>query len=66
MMRDDLQKRREALRQEISTLKEAITDIAAPSFKGPDRMDQLNRLRSAMSTRDRELRDVEGRLAQKR
>lgn len=65
-MRDHLEKRREALRQEISTLKEAITDIAAPSFKGPDRQDQLNRLRSAMSTRERELRDVEGQLAHAR
>jgi hypothetical protein len=66
MTRDEqnnLEKRREALRQEISTVTEAITDIVSPPYNGPDRRDQLNNLRTVLATRERELHDVEQRLA---
>ena len=58
--RDELERRREALKQEISTETEAITDVAAQS---PGKHSQLNRLRTVLGTRERELRDVEMRLA---
>jgi hypothetical protein len=60
--RNDLDKRREALKQEISTLKEAITDIDTPRQRAQKR-DELQRLRTFLATRERELNDVEAQLA---
>lgn len=62
--RDQLEKQREALKQEISTLNEAITDIDTPAFYGRSKQDQLQNLRTVRSTRERELQDVESQLAQ--
>lgn len=61
--RDDLEKRREAIRQEISTLDEAITDIASPAVTGAGGDGDLQKLKSARETRERELGEVEAQLA---
>lgn len=61
--RDDLEKRREAIRQEISTLDEAIIDIASPAVNNAGGEDELNKLKSALDTRKRELSDVEAKLS---
>lgn len=62
---DDLEKRRDALEQEISTIKEAIVDVQMPVAAGGDRH-KLDTLRTVQATRERELHDVEGQLAGKR
>lgn len=61
--RDDLEKRREAIRQEISTLDEAIIDIASPSVNNAGGDGELQKLKSARETRKRELSDVEAKLS---
>lgn len=61
--RDDLEKRREAIRQEISTLDEAIIDIASPAVNGAGGDGELQKLKSARETRERELGEVEAELA---
>ncbi|RYY82793.1 MAG: hypothetical protein EOO15_22425 [Chitinophagaceae bacterium] len=61
--RDDLEKRREAIRQEISTLDEAIIDIASPAVNGAGGNGELQKLKSARETRERELGEVEAELA---
>jgi hypothetical protein len=61
--RDDLEKRREAIRQEISTLDEAIIDIASPAVNGAGGDGELRKLKSARETRERELGEVEAELA---
>jgi hypothetical protein len=60
---EELTRRREALRQEISTIREAIIDVAAPEGGGTQ-MDKLQNLNAFLSIRQRELDDVEARLAQ--
>ena len=59
---DDLKKRKEAIKQEISTLDHAIADIDAGSASSSG--DKLQKLRSALETRKDELREVEAQLAQ--
>ncbi|RYG29751.1 MAG: hypothetical protein EON93_16120 [Burkholderiales bacterium] len=61
--RDDLEKRREAIRQEISTLDEAIIDLASPAVNGAGGDGELQKLKSARETRERELGEVEAELA---
>jgi hypothetical protein len=61
--REDLEKRREAIRQEISTLDEAIIDIASPAVNNAGGEGELQKLKSARETRKRELSDVEAQLA---
>ncbi len=61
--RDDLEKRREAIRQEISTLDEAIIDIASPAVNNAGGEGELQKLKSARETRKRELSDVEAKLS---
>ena len=58
--RDNLEKRKEAIKQELSTLDQAITDIDEAS--GELSGDELQKLRSARETRRDELRDVEAKL----
>lgn len=58
--RESLEKRKEAIKQELSTLDQAITDIDAGAAEPSG--DELQKLRSARETRQRELRDVEARL----
>ena len=60
---EELTQRREALRQELSTIREAIIDVAAP-VGGSAQMDKLQNLRAILAIRERELNDVEARLAQ--
>ena len=57
--RDNLEKRKEAIKQELSTLDQAITDIDEGS--GELSRDELQKLRSARETRRSELREVEAR-----
>lgn len=61
--REDLEKRREAIRQEISTLDEAIIDIAAPAVSNAGGDGELQKLKSARETRKRELGEVEAELS---
>ncbi len=61
--REDLEKRREAIRQEISTLDEAIIDIASPAVSGAGGEGELQKLKSARETRKRELGEVEAELS---
>ena len=60
---EELTQRREALRQELSTIPEAIID-GAPPVGGSAQMDKLENLRAILAFRERELNDVEARLAQ--
>jgi hypothetical protein len=60
---EDLSRRRDALRQEISTVKEAITDIRAQQVQDTQ-MDRLQNLKTYLAIRERELHDVEARLAE--
>ncbi len=60
--RERLQKRREALKQDLSTLRQVIMDTAQLSARGA-RPDQLARLRALQAERERELDDVEAQLA---
>ena len=62
--REDLTRRRDALRQEISAIREAIADIRSQSIQ-ETQMDKLQNLKSHLATRERELNDVEARLAQR-
>jgi hypothetical protein len=61
---DDLTRRRDALRQEISTVREAIADIRAQQVQDTQ-MDKLQNLRTYLALRERELDDVEARLGQR-
>ena len=58
--RESLEKRREVIKQELSTLDQAITDIDAGGAEPSG--DELQKLRSARETRRSELREVEARL----
>ena len=58
--RDNLEKRKEAIKQELSTLDQAITDIDEAS--GELSGDERQKLRSARETRRSELREVEAKL----
>jgi hypothetical protein len=60
---EDLARRRDALRQEISTVREAITDIRAQQIQDTQ-MDRLQNLKTYLAIRERELNDVEARLAE--
>lgn len=62
---DDLEKRRDAIRQEISTLDEAIIDMEATGKAGQNNTDQLQTIKTARATRQRELKDVEAQLAKR-
>lgn len=57
--RENLEKRKEAIKQELSTLDQAITDIDAGAEASGD---DAQKLRSARETRRSELREVEARL----
>ncbi len=60
--RERLQKRKEALKQDLSTLRQVIMDTAHLSARGA-MPDQLARLRALQAERERELDDVEAQLA---
>lgn len=59
---NDLEKRREALKQEISTIDEAIIDIQATASPTSRSTDQLQTMKSVRAVRQRELDDVESRM----
>jgi len=61
--REDLEKRRDAIRQEISTL--ALIDIASPAVNNAGGEGELQKLESARETRKRELSEVEAELARR-
>ena len=60
---DDLRAQARRLRQEISGLERAIAQGSA--YNEEDRREQLERLRTVRGLRERELNDVEGRIAAK-
>lgn len=60
--RENLEKRKEAIKQELSTLDQAITDIDAAAADPSG--DELQKLRSARETRRSELSEVEAKLSQ--
>jgi hypothetical protein len=61
---EELTRRREAIRQEISTIREAIVDVGAPEG-GQTQIDKLQNLEAFLAIRERELNDVEAQLARR-
>jgi hypothetical protein len=62
---DDLEKRRNAIKQELSTLDEAITDIESAAPQRGIQGTELEKLKSARETRRRELAETEAQLTQR-
>ena len=61
---EELNRRLAALQQEISTIREAIVDVAAPQG-GRTQLDKLQNLNAVLAIRQCELNDVEARLAKR-
>lgn len=60
--REDLNKRRAAVEQEIATLKNAIIDIEQPASTGQPNP-RLQSLRQTLTIRERELEDIKTHLS---